>query len=277
MSADLNKLDREFGETPQGFHDAMQWTLAQCVETPPRRRMLRVSLRGAILVCLLLLLSGAALAVVLPRGGMDWWLGGRWGFVQHYEPEVYQKALENRQMEIDQYVVAGSLVEVCVQEAAWLEDRVYIAISAQCTDDRYEMHPDANMDVDGGLGDEHMAHYLWTEKGFDVPEKVMDDPTKQLLLFSDPKLRVGRMDGMELLGAWDVVRGEDGTIYLMQEFTLDGEGAAWKEAIENAVTIYTDADGYLPLYMPFYTRAFANDAYGDYVDVGVLAFKVKVR
>lgn len=274
---DLKELDRAFGETPAGFHARMEWTLAACVEKagPGKKRFF--SLRVLVITAVLMLLCGAAMATVAARGGMDWWLGGRWGFVKEHEPEVYESALRNTQTGIPQYVTPSNL-EVRALEAVWLEDRIYIATQFRCKNARYELHPDDNMDADGALGDERTVHFLWTEKGFDVPEKVMDDPSKQLLLLIEQHLRVGRADGPQLFGTWDIVRLEDGAIQMMQEFRLDGSmGQAFSDTITAAVEVFCGADGYLPLYLPFYTRTFADDAYGDYVDAGVLAFKVKVR
>ena len=171
---------------------------------------------------------------------------------------------------------------VRVQDAAWLADQAFFAIQAVCDNPDYEMHPEFNFDVDGGLSDDpnaneegnHYRHWLWTEKGFGLPEDVMDNPDKKLLVYYGTEVHIGTPQGEVLMGASDAMKVEGNSVLIGLTF----ERAAYETGpVKAAILRCTDAKGYLTLCYPYETRLFANNEFGGIVDHGCVTFKVKIR
>lgn len=281
MNDQKNRIDQAFGNTPEGFSRRMQSTLAQC--QPVRRAAQRKPMRVLAFAAALVLLCGTA-AAVLASHGMLWWMDNRWQYIQQYNPDLYAQIRRSLQQDIQQLDLDGDgMLTVTVQDAAWLQDQAFIAIQAVCDQGKYEMHPYYNFDVDGGLSDnplaneesDHYLHWLWTEKGFGLPKDVMLDSTKQLLVFYGDQVFVGSPDGPELLGAYDVLRADDGNTVLFA-LEYDRKSFESKEVI-TAIEQYTDKDGYLTLCYPYEARLFANDTFGPAITQGCVNFKIKVQ
>ncbi len=272
MTWNRERMDRAFGTTPASFGQAMQEALAKC-EPRPKKSARRAPAKMIVIAAALALLCGAALAAV-NNYGMDWWFTGRWSYIRRLYPALYREVMNCLQTDIPQ---ESSLetdgLRVIVAEAAYLAEsgKTYVEIEVENLRPEYEMHPAFNMDVDGALGEEHDLHWLWTKKGFGVPEKVMDDPGKTLLLYEGETLYVpGVDDGKEegdmlaYSGGCDVVRGEDGRVLILLE--------CWED-----IARYADAEGWLHLRLPFSTRTFADDEYGEVIDKGEITFRIDMR
>lgn len=171
MKLNQNDIDRAFGDTPDSFSRRMERTLNQCAND--RRAPRRLTMRTLILAAALVLFCGAAVAMVSAHG-LDWWMNNRWLYIQEFNPDLYARIKTSMQKQIDQTDDhPRNNVTVRVQDAAWLSDQAFFAIQAVCDNPDYEMHPEFNFDVDGGLSDDpnaneednHYRHWLWTEKG----------------------------------------------------------------------------------------------------------------
>lgn len=274
MSMNKERIDAAFGNTPESFSHRLSQTIATLSEKKKEDSVRRYPLRVIVLAAMITMILGAAGTALTMDRGLNWWFQGRWSMETASDPTLVQDIQTHLQSVIPQYSTQSGLA-ITVEDAAWLDSKAYIAISIRNERAEYEMHPNFNMNVDG-FDDDRTENWLWTSKGFGVPEQVMDDPQKTLLLFEDYPIHAGRADGPILRGAWDVTRREDGAVQLIQEIDWD-EDSGFRESIEAALAVYTDSDGCLPLFMPFATRTFAQDIYGDYVDYGILGFKVKVK
>ncbi len=270
MTWNKEKMDSAFGPTPASFGQAMQRALSQC--TVQKKKTARHAPMKAVLIAAALVLAcGAALAAVNSYG-IDWWFTARWGYMQQLHPEIYKQALNHLQTDIPQECVPQiEGLRVNIAEAACLasEGLTYVVIEVENLRPEYELHSSWNMDVDGALGEEHDVHWLWTEKGCGVPEEVMDDPEKTLLLYEGTDLYLAgedddlRQHGGELgfASASDVVRSQDGKTVMALECN--------QELLQ-----YADENGLLHLKLPFSTCTFANDEYGPVVDEGVVEFTI---
>ena len=275
-----SNIDRALGDTPASFSACMQSTLNHCVEArrAPRKPAVRVFALAAALV----LFCGAAVAMVSAHG-LDWWMNNRWLYIQEFNPDLYAQIKSSLQKEITQTdEQTGDNLTVRVQDAAWLPDQAFFAIQAECDLSDYEMHPEFNFDVDGGLSDDpnaneednHYMHWLWTDKGFGLPEDVMDDPAKKLLVYYGTDVYIGTPDGECLMGACDVIKAEGGSVLV----ALDFDRSQFEtDEVRAAIERYTDAKGYLTLCYPYETRPFADNEFGDVMDQGCITFQVKIR
>lgn len=171
MKLNQNDIDRAFGDTPDSFSRRMERTLNQCAND--RRAPRRLTMRTLILAAALVLFCGAAVAMVSSA-----WPGlvdeQPLLYIQEFNPDLYARIKTSMQKQIDQTDDhPRNNVTVRVQDAAWLSDQAFFAIQAVCDNPDYEMHPEFNFDVDGGLSDDpnaneednHYRHWLWTEKG----------------------------------------------------------------------------------------------------------------
>ena len=117
-------------------------------------------------------------------------------------------------------------------------------------------------------------HWLWTDKGFGLPEDVMDNPDKKLLVYYGTEVHIGTPQGEVLMGASDAMKVEGNSVLIGLTF----ERAAYETGpVKAAILRCTDAKGYLTLCYPFETRLFANNEFGGVVDHGCVTFKVKIR
>ena len=280
MNLNQSNIDRALGDTPASFSACMQSTLNHCVEA--RRAPRKLTARTLILAAALVLFCGAAVAMVSAHG-LDWWMNNRWLYIQEFNPDLYARIKTSMQKQIEQTDdQPKNNVTVRVQDAAWLADQAFFAIQAVCDNPDYEMHPEFNFDVDGGLSDDpntneednHYMHWLWTDKGFGLPEDVMDNPDKKLLVYYGTEVHIGTPQGEVLMGASDAMKVEGNSVLIGLTF----ERAAYETGpVKAAILRCTDAKGYLTLCYPFETRLFANNEFGGVVDHGCVTFKVKIR
>lgn len=272
MTWNKEKMDSAFGPTPASFGQAMQRALSQCT-AQQKKTARRAPMKVALIAAVLVLVCGAALAAVNSYG-VDWWFTSRWGYIRRLYPDIYKQALNHLQTDIPQECVPQmDGLRVNIAEAAYVpsEGLTYIAIEVENLRPEYELHSEWNMDVDGGLGEEHDVHWLWTEKGFGVPEEVMDDPAKKLLLYDENRLYIAGVDhdsmahgAPEFSSASDVVRSSDGKTMILLE-------------CDEELLQYADENGLVHLKLPFSTCTFANDEYGPVVDEGVVEFTLNTR
>ena len=156
MNLNQSNIDRALGDTPASFSACMQSTLNHCVEA--RRAPRRLTARTLILAAALVLFCGAAVAMVSAHG-LDWWMNNRWLYIQEFNPDLYARIKTSMQKQIEQSDdQPKNNVTVRVQDAAWLADQAFFAIQAVCDNPDYEMHPEFNFDVDGGLSDDPNAN-----------------------------------------------------------------------------------------------------------------------
>lgn len=303
-----NDLDHAFDATPQVFAERVDQTLRNLKEEEPMRKF---TLRAALLAALiLLLLCGIAYAVVSMQG-QAWYYENRFYAFREYEPEKYQAIMDNLQTEIPQTLTpdAEGLVRMNVQDCAWVPEHGLFTLSfaAFANDpERYELYSTYMMDVDGGLVDEllpgeteeegsHTEHWLWTEKGYGLPEDVMEDPSKQLLLVdaNDWDIYIGESDTKLPAMSADAFIGEEGGAIWVWEFDLnrldaqalsetymDADVLAQMleeaEAISAAIAENTDAGGMLSLRIPYRVFRFTDGNFGEPTP-GEVRFEVKTR
>ena len=106
-------------------------------------------------------------------------------------------------------------MRVTVQDAAWVPQEKLLTVSLRAVeaDPRtQELHPMWNLDPDGSyVGDDAEAlaedeearseHWLLTEKGFGPVREMMNDGSKELLLFEADRVLLGTPDNaVEILG-----------------------------------------------------------------------------
>ena len=228
-----DELDRAFGNTPQLFSERIDDTLRDLKEDAPVKRF---TIRTAIVVLLIaLFVCGIAYAIVVFQG-QEWYYSNRFMAYQEYEPQKYQAIMENLQTQVPQEGTqdAGGLVTMAVQDYSWAnEQRVFtLSMAARANNPQeYELHPRMALDTDGlWCGDEldpdepesRSEHWLWTEKGFGLPEDVMTDPSKKLLLvdFDIGGLLIGNTDVELLMSSSDMFLGEDGASIGVLEIDL---------------------------------------------------------
>lgn len=307
-----DELDRAYGPTPQLFTDRIDDTLYSLKEDAPVNAK-RFTLRTALIAALiLLLLCGIAYAIVAMQG-QEWYYNNRFTAYQEHEPDKHQAIMDNLQTEVPQEesLDTQGLVTVAVQDYAWVPEQnlFTLSLAARPTqDDEYELYSIYALDTDGANVGEidpddpesRMEHWLWTNKGFGLPQDVMDDPGKRLLLinfYTSEAVIDGSDVGINVMSTDEFI-GEDGaSIWVME---LDpaalnegatprharADGAQWDaeslqayaERAKTAIADHTDADGYLTLRMDYWVYTFADGEidYNEHTD-GTVTFKVKVE
>lgn len=301
-------LDLAYGPTPQSFTDHMDNTLRSLKEDAPVNAK-RFTLRTALIAVLIaLMLCGIAYAIVATQG-QEWYYSNRFTAYQEHEPEKQQAILNNLQTEVPQEESADSqgLISVSVQDYAWAAEQnlftLSIAARVLC-DAEYELYALWELDCDGCYGDvldpsnpdTRTEHWLWTPKGYGLPEDVMNDPTKQLLLvdFCGADIWIGDTDVIMPGYSADCFTGEDGASLWVMEMDLNRLDAetiqsnadltqevrdrmlAYAEQANAAIAENTDADGYLPLRIDYRVYSFVGGEPVECSD-GTLNFKVKVN
>lgn len=310
-------LSRAFKPTPEAFHQRVERTLCQLKEEPVKRFTLRTAALAAALV---LLLAGVAYAAV--QLGQEWYFDNRFTAYKEHEPDKHQAIMESLQTDIPQQISgeAAQLVRVTVQDVAWAEkkDMMTLSILAEpVLADDMELHSAWSMDLDGALVGEidpndeesRLHHWLWTEKGHGLPEDVMLDPEKQLLLIRlDHRMFIGDTESEMPNSSGDDFTTPMGPVMMVQEYDLsklvpEGIDAMYEkvsvpegydeaeylqmieevkrelkgrgEAAAAAILDSTDQDGYLTLRQPFTVMTFSNDTYGE-PSLGEVTFRVKI-
>ena len=159
--------------------------------------------------------------------------------------------------------------------------------------------------------DSRTKHWLFAPQGHGIPREVMKDPNKRLLLIDPMRdVYIGNSDVTMPMWASDILTNPEGPVFTIHEFDLKwledaeiaknyenrGTPEGWSVAdyekylkdeetrllakakdMREAIAKNTDADGYLPLRMPYELWFFdlEKNEVGDKVD-GELTFKVKV-
>lgn len=309
--------DRAFKQTPEVFTQRVQRTLLTLKEEPMKRFTLRTAVLAA---AILLALAGVAYAAI--QLGQGWYYNNRFTAYKEHEPEKHQAIMDNLQTGITQQISgpAADLVTIKVQDVAWAEEKDVMTLSMLATpkdDKAHELHSAWSMDVDGANVGEidpddeesRLHHWLWTDKGYGLPEEVMMDPSKQLLLVTvDYPMYIGDSQAEMPSSSSDIFTTPDGPVMMVYEFdlsmlqpeTIDAiyakvkvpEGQDETEylkmieevkarlkgagtAAAEAILTHTDEEGYLPLRFTFKVQTFQNDTYGEPVP-GEVNFRIKV-
>ncbi len=218
----LDEFDRSFGDTPRVFTSRIDDTLLKLKEDVPMKRF---TIRTAILVALiLLLLCGIAYAIVVFQG-QEWYYNNRFSAYQEHEPIKHQAIMENLQTDVPQEKSQDTegLVTMTMQDYSWVKGELFtLSMAARPNDPKeYELHPMMALDTDGLYGgaepdpddpESRTEHWLWTEKGFGLPENVMIDSSKKLLLldFDTSGVLIGDTDVQLPMSSSDTFVGEDG-------------------------------------------------------------------
>lgn len=186
-------VDRALGNTPPCFTEGMQRALRACQDAPKAHRK-RAPL-ALVLALAFLLLAGTALAVATAAGGLEWFMTVSLGYWPKHYPDTYRRVLSNLQKDVP-YENESPLVHVQVEDAAWLEDEIFL-LTLRATPkngSRYEMYDEMAFLADG-----EGEFRLQTEKGYDHPMLTMRDPEKQLILLEMGELKIGAPDGETLM------------------------------------------------------------------------------
>ena len=226
-------LDRAFGNTPPAFTGRINQTLAQLEDKPRRIPRLRAAL---IVAAVLALLCGIAYAVIMQ--GQAWYYNNRFTAYQEHEPQKHQAIMDSLQIVTRQEQTEGTPVRVTVQDAAWVPQEKLLTVSLRAVEtdpQTQELHPMWNLDPDGSyVGDDAEAlaedeearskHWLLTEKGFGPVREMMNDGSKELLLFEADRVLLGTPDNaVEILGngsSMDSFVGEDGAVITVLKMEL---------------------------------------------------------
>jgi hypothetical protein len=237
-----SELDRAMGATPPGFTARVALTLEGLKEEPI---VLKKPIRRTLIIAFILLLAvGAAIALVVTQG-QDWYYNNRFTAYQTYEPEKQEAIFTHLTTDIPQEQVDMGLVSVTVQDVSWAQAEHIATLSLSARPlhpENDELYSIWNLDQDGCWSETldpddpeiRTEHWLWTDKGYGLPESVMADPTKRLLLLDDgdTAIFIGRDGNMTLpLYCFDYFLGEDGTMICVMEFDLS---ALDEQAIRDA-------------------------------------------
>ncbi len=275
-----------------------------------------------ILIAAAITLTLAGIAYAVLTYGQEWYYNTRFTAYQQHEPDKHQAIMENMQTNIPQESngAAVKLVDVNIQDASWAgEKQVFtLSLTASAKDiGEYELHSLSEMDGDGlyaasidsGDPESRNVHWLWTSKGYGLPNDVMADPGKQLLLIDLMRdLYIGET-AIVLPGYMtDVFTTDEGPVMAVHEYDLklaetaevekmfqdikipEGIDEAQfflvnqqqkerlmlqAEAAKQAIEDNTDGEGYLSLRLPYSVTPFNNNEFGEAMD-GAAHFRVYI-
>ncbi len=167
------------------------------------------------------------------------------------------------------------------------------------------------VEIDPDDPDSRTEHWLFASHAHGIPRDVMKDPNKRLLLIDPMRdVYIGNSGVTMPMWASDILTNPEGIVFTLHEFDLKqledaeiaknyenrGTPQGWTEAdyekylkdekarllakakdMREAIANNTDAEGYLPLRMPYELWFFdlEKNEVGDKID-GELSFKVKV-
>ena len=262
------QFDRAFGSTPEAFVDRIDQTLRNLEEERPVKLF---TMRTALVVMLLVVLLGTMAYAVIDQG-LEWYYNNRFSAYQELEPEKYEAIIQNLKVVGEQDGQEDPLVKAEIREVAWLAEHNTLIISLAAfpaDDEKYELHPKWNLDPDGSyLGKQaylypddpevREEHWLVTRKGFGPVKEMMEDGSKELLLFEASRAWLGTMDaGKEIIGdgsSMDAYVNENGEVMTVLEVYMEGtgiggsayealtEGGGMTISIPYTVTVYSDDD-----------------------------------
>ncbi len=248
--------------------------------------MKKFALRTAVLAAaIILLLGGIAYAVI--NLGQEWYYNNRFTNYQTNQPEKHQAILDNLQKAPPQKSegAASELISFQVLDAAWVkEQNVYtLSISAAPLHvDKDELHPLSALDGDGYYDDKldpeqpdiRTEHWLQTDKGFGLPENVMLQPDKRLLLLDLwGDFYIGDTDTTLPLWSSDQFTTEEGPV--MGVFTLSEEKIN-EPALRDAIKQATNDEGLLPLRFPYTVWTLEKNELSVLAE-GEITFQVQIR
>ena len=311
-------LDKAFSETPKGFSERIDQTLQTIKEEKPVKKL---TVR-TILIAAAITLAVGSIAYAVITLGQEWYYNTRFTAYQQHEPDKHQAIMENMQTDIPQESngTAANLVDVKVQDASWAgEKQVFtLSLTASAKDiGKYELHSLSEMDGDGLYAasvdaqdpESRNVHWLWTSKGYGLPNDVMADPGKQLLLIDLMRdLYIGETATVLPGYMTDVFTTDEGPVMAVHEydlkladtaevekmfrdieipegidealFILDNKQQKERlmlqaEAAKQAIEDNTDGEGYLSLRLPYSIIPFQNDEFGEAME-GAANFKVYI-
>lgn len=313
-------LDRAFAQTPEAFSARIDQTLRMLKEERPVKKITARAVLAAALI--VILASGIAYAVI--SLGQEWYFNNRFTAYQEHEPQKHQAIMDNLQKDIAQENTgnAAELTAFKVLDASWAQaEKVFtLSLSASPLNPGDELHGYGDLDPDGSWvvaldpddPDTRTDHWLWTEKGFGLPQDTMTDPSKRLLLLDVwDEVYIGSSQVPLPMWMSDHFTIPEGPVMVMMEFDLglmeDEEinkifaEASVPEGMDKAVfeknqqeqqtrllnlardrreavDQHTDQAGYLSLRFPYRLWPFdlAANALGEAVE-GELHFSVKIR
>jgi len=195
-------------------------------EEPQMKRKLSA---GAVLViALLIVMMTAAVAEIIIRYNQNWYFDNRFTNLKKVEPDTYQEIMDNLAVPAEQHQTRNSLVDVTVQDVAWVADKNLMTFTVRVAPkdpEKYELYPMMALDTDG-FDDDREEHWLFiSSPDFSEgvksgpPYEMMNDPGKTLLLL-DCDGTVD-MDFQMVFGAYDSFRAEDGTVILYYQMDLN--------------------------------------------------------
>ena len=236
-----------------------------------------------IAAAITLAIGGIAYAAITL--GQEWYYNTRFTAYQQNEPDKHQAILDNMQTDIPQESngAAAGLVDINVGDASWAKEKQVFTLSltAKVKDSgKYELHAMSEMDGDGlyaasvdpGDSESRNVHWLWTSKGYGLPNDVMADPGKQLILIDlERDLFIGETSTVLPKYMTDVFSTDEGPVLAVHEYDLKLLAKAVKQAIEDN----TDGEGFLSLRLPYSVISFSNNEFGETVE-GTAHFRVDI-
>lgn len=212
---------------------------------------------GLILVLALTAITLTAFAASL-LFGQEWYLSSRNGLVDA-APEKYAAIKSHLTAPVEQSNTEHSLVNMTVQDVAWVPEQKVMTASVRATlkdAEKYELFPLRDLDADGSYvggekpevpdedSEDRAVHWLWRHDadsnaaprhGF--PADMMDDPDKTLLLIEADGIH---FRDSAMLYSSDEMRLSDGSCLFYYEFSLDRfDRSADKSGQDEAVLAVT--------------------------------------
>ena len=311
-------LDKAFPETPKAFSERIDQTL----RTIKEEKYVRKFTVRTMLIATVITLAVGGIAYAVITLGQEWYYNTRFTAYQQHEPDKHQAIMDNMQTEIPQESngAAAGLVNIKVEDASWAQEKQVFTLSltAKVKDSgKYELHAMSEMDgdglyaasVDAGDPESRNVHWLWTSKGYGLPNDVMADPDKQLLLIDLMRdLYIGETATVLTGYMKDVFTTDEGPVMAVHEydlkladtadvekmfrdieipegidealFILDNQQQKERlmlqaEAAKQAIEDNTDGEGYLSLRLPYSVMPFINNEFGEAVE-GAAHFRVYI-
>ncbi len=253
MKLDPESLKRGYPAISPEFESRMRvmiHRLSSQKEEPP---MKRTALKTVLVFSLITILL-CSTAFALLSGGLEWYYNTRFTAYQTYEPEKYAAILQNLQTDIPQTASAQQQIRIGVQDAAWVEEQNFLAVSfaaAPLSPDTTELHPMWNLDADGSYvgpegdpspesdGEDRAIHWLWVNGAFG-PVEEMIAPGKQLLLLELDQLYLNGDQLSDLATSMDAFRDEAGNVYTVLEAQLDFMRADYEEEMRQRMETHPE-------------------------------------
>jgi hypothetical protein len=283
------RIERErlFGPTPQVVTRRLHYALNHLEE----EKQMKKRTVPVLAIILVLALAGVAYAAV--SGGLKWYYENRFD----YGGNLPQDVVERIQSGLRQGGEGNPLAHVTIDGAAWLgkglggsdptAEVLDIHVRASAKDPaRYEMAGANAIDTDAARGEEERREHpeygdradeawLWAYGTHGPLDKVMKDPTKQLLLFGNQ----ASFDDFWIVGAEDMplpmfssdefVDGETGEVGVNYSF-------AFSDAEFKALREHADEDGTVTLVYRSWAWPFVDGAAEPEWTAGTTMFSIRL-